>query len=251
MNANDSESCKRSIKSELIKHCSANDQFEGLFNQKFKEVTALPFKNKQLAAVMYVATIVYPNETNKRDEFITAMGAGLMRYYDPKGRKSKDHAKVYKKYPTRKIKNQLNQAFNIMNSKRYVASLMYHHLRLSKLTPKALTRKELIDIAHTFNEFYLDDEALYLDDSSIRQRVWNNSKSVICLTYAYFMAIKKHGEGELFFDCFINADWIYHAVEMAEEELKICLVLELSKPQVSKINFAPENIIRLIYSDNF
>jgi len=238
-------------KEKMIELCNINDQFEDIYKQKYLEVTQVPFDDLTLSAMMYIATITYPHDHKKRDLFINVMTAALSRYYFPKPSQRKSLSNFVKKCSTQQMDNQLNKSLKIISKKRYVASFMLHQLDYSKISDKELTRNVLLENAATFQ---VQQHGFEDDLDNIRNRIWNDSKPVLFLSYSFFEATKQFKANDYFFDYLINTDWVLPAIKLSEEMLNRFLYLEKGKNnsldhKSTNLIFEPNKFIRLIFKN--
>lgn len=188
------------------------------------------------AAANYLAILAYPEDRKQRENFCNACRAWWIKGESGKIRGKGIYKKEIRAYVRdEKIMNTIQKAWEKIIEKRAVAAeIKFENLiRTIGQNKKAAIGAKLLE--HKRRQGY-KNEAKTLKDNAYN-RIWSSSQPVLHLHFGLHNALVDKGlEPANIFDILAAPDWVWNAVDLAEQAYKGLSLIENPPADAIRIN---------------
>ena len=192
------------------------------------------------------AVLAYPDELDKRDEFVKAAKAWLVKsHFPPKSKIRNIVRKDIRTYANRKITNVFNRAIHRIQSRRLPAVLMAQQIIINDMANfKISIDNKIFDLqilmgdgAKTVNKsaewIACNPKILNSIPNNIKHRIWSETKPVLHIVHSLhvglFHDITKNSQNSKvsIFDCIEDASWLEDTLKNAEKFRQVITKLSI------------------------
>lgn len=189
------------------------------------EITYLPTDiddgSAYLGAAAYLSVIAYPNEIRRRDKFLQAYKALMVKLAIRKGGDRSTFRRDLRAYENRKINNQIDMVRKRIATRRLPAWKIAVYLKLSHVGPDFMYQRRYSVNQHLSDLYDNDPDKI----SNAYKRIWTESKPVLHLLFGLRDAYP--GLDTNHFHCIdkllLDTSWLLPSLRTAELARRIIL----------------------------
>lgn len=204
--------------------------------KKFKEETVVDAHGDLacIGAAMYLAIILYPDDTPKRDDFVNACRAWIIKGITGGQLKRRlvDNTEILKFGERRKIDAQLDRADKIIVEKRLPALHLFKLQLMSKAVSVTISKDEKFTINkwlgkhYPTSEYALKNSGIEYNKGNAYDRIWSPAKSIIHLVAGLENSITDKQKPLSIETLLINPEWLPEAITISENLRKLMISIK-------------------------
>lgn len=202
-----------------------------------------------LGAAMFLAIISYPDSIPKRDDFVNACRAWVIKGVTGGQLKTRlvNNHDILKFSDTRKIYRQFDKAGKIIVDKRLPAITLFK-LQLANITPNTIVtlsngKKFSINKWVEIHYATSPEKGEKYNEKNFYRRVWSPSKPIIHLIAGFENSITEEHKPLSIEKLLVNPSWVPNAISISENLRKVIPLLEgINICESKQIQVLPKNI---------